>query len=67
MPLDVLESECLYHILRRDLWASAWYTEMRLRLNNDLKMWSQSDTGRQIGVERPYPKLWLNEIFGKDW
>lgn len=51
----------------RDLWASAWYTEMRQRLNRELKAWDQSPTGRQIGVERPYPKLWLNEIFGKDW
>ena len=55
------------HGLQRDLWASAWYTQMRLRLNRDLKQWARSETGRQAGVERPYPKLWINEIFGTDW
>ena len=55
------------HGLQRDLWASAWYTQLRLRLNRDLKQWDRSENGRQAGVERPYPKLWINEIFGKDW
>ena len=58
------------HGVQRDLWASAWYTELRKRHNQELKKWAnsslQSDrgpkTGRRDGVKRPIPKLWINEV-----
>ena len=67
MPIPFARDESCAR--RRDLWASAWYTAMRLRWNRDLRDWDRSETGRRAGVERPLPGriFWVNEIFGKDW
>ena len=53
--------------IQRDLYASGWFTLMRERLNEDLGRWARSDSGKAAGAPRPLPKLWINEIFGKDW
>jgi hypothetical protein len=53
--------------VQREMECSQWFTEMRVRLNKELSAWESSPNGKAVGSARPFPKLWIEEIFGEDW